>query len=432
MVFVRPVLLLAAVVALAGASPSVSSEATRPSAGPTFPPMLGISYASYDAQGGKLAWFDPLTLRMRPGRKAPLGEYLGSWAFSADRRLFAAARCGRRGVPAGIRLVNARTMRVLGDLRLSPNGDCATSLTWLRSDRLLAVVRGPEGAEVVAVDPVARRVVARAALPAFPTSAVRSRDELVLLLSSFGRIAPARVAVVDGDGMLRTVTVERVLEGTIVDEERDYRSQVVRPGLAVDAEGRRAFLVPAAGEVAEIDLRTLGVSYRQLDRPSTLRRLAGWLFPAAQAKGPMEGPERHAYYLGDGMIAVSGIDWSLAGEGAPAGLKVIDTRSWTTTLLTPEPIDFVVASGLVIVRDGNGLVAFDVHGHPRWRIRLGDVLRPSEYGWIGVAGRVGYVHRAEGRAQVIDVVTAKVLGTIRRDERRNPWPQLLAANESAW
>jgi hypothetical protein len=441
MVFARPALLLVAVTALAGAAPPQPSQADASSparAAKAFPPMLGISY---DSHRGTLAWFDRLTLRTRPGRKAPLRNDFGSWAFSADRTVLATATCsgGPVQAPPSIRFVNARTMRVLGDLRLSPHGGCGSSLTWLRSDRLLAVVHAPGGVELAVVDPLARRLLARRPLPSRPSAVGRSRDKLVLLLSSFGEITQARLAVVDTEGVLRVATVERVLEGTIIDEEREHHTRTIRPGLAVDPDGRRAFLVPASGDVAEIDLRTLGVSYHELHRPSALRRLLGWLAPSAHAKGPIEGPERHARWLGDGKVAVSGIDWSLTSDGdeasamgIPAGLRLIDTRSWTTTLLSPEPIDFVVGPGLMIVREGRELVAFGSDGRERWRLRLRGLRPPSEYGWIAVAGRLGYVHRAEGFAQVIDMATAEILGTIRRDERRNPWPQLLAAQNSDW
>jgi hypothetical protein len=402
--------------------------------------MLGISYNS---NRGTLAWFDPLSLRKRPGRRAPLGGHLGSWAFSTDRARLAIAGCdGRPGGRAWIRLVNARAMRVLAEVPLGPPaGGCAGSLTWLRPDRLLTVVQSPGGSEVVVVDPAARRVLRRAGLLSWPSAAARTRDGLVLLLESFGEIAPARLAVVDLEGEVRIATVEGVLAGTIVDEDSaERRTRTVRPGLAADPDQGRAFLVPASGPVAEVDLATLAVSYHELDRPSPLRRLLDWLVPGAQAKGIVEGPERNARWLRDGTIAVSGIDWSLrvengqtAAVGHPAGLRLIDTRSWTTRLPSPDPIDFTVASGLVIVRDEPdrrrpALVAFETDGRERWRL----ALRRSHDGWIDVAGRLGYVHLAEGRVNVIEVATGDVLATLSRKERRSPWPELLAEQQSDW
>jgi hypothetical protein len=96
---------------------------------PAPAPVLGISYR------GALVWFDPMTLRMLPGRQAPLRGHIGSWAFSAGRSVVAIARCSDTGSLPGIRFVNARAMRVLGDILLSKYTGCARSLTWLRHDR---------------------------------------------------------------------------------------------------------------------------------------------------------------------------------------------------------------------------------------------------------------------------------------------------------
>ena len=278
--------LVAALVAGA-AAPRTEAEATG-AAKSQFPPVLGISFRAAEPYGGTLAWFEPLTLRKLPGRKAPIGVYFGSWAFSAYRAVLAIASCGGQGAePPGIRFVNARAMRVLGDLRLSPSDGCADSLTWLRPDRLLAVVTAGGESEVVVVDPIARRVLRREQLPSYRLAAARTSDELVLMLATWGSFAPTRVAVVDADGTVRVATVGGVLEGTVVDEQsEDYRSRTIQPGLAVDAEGGRAFLIPASGPIAEIDLRTLAVSYHQLDRPSLLGRFLRWLSPRLRRRQP--------------------------------------------------------------------------------------------------------------------------------------------------
>jgi hypothetical protein len=443
----RSALVAAALVALvgaAGASRSVATVAeTEPiSNGPA--PVLGISYRT---PGGALAWFRPLTLRMLPGRRAPLAGHLGSWAFSSDRTILAIARCGTDGFDqrAGIRLVNARKMRVLDDVRLSPDESCASSVAWLRPDRLLVVVGSGQEAEVVVLDPVARRVLRRTALPSLPWSTGQTRDEIVLLFARTGEIGTARLGVVDPDGSLRTMVVGSVLAGSVALETgADYRQRIVSPGLAVDPDGRRAFLVPAAGAVAELDLRARRLSYHELGKPSLLRRLLGWLTPAAQAK-MLEGTMRHARWLGDGIVAVSGMDSSTTLDvdgnrvqhGSPAGVSLIDTRSWSTRTLDGDANEFAAAPGLVVVQGarwdfrrergtGLGLVAFGTDGRERWRID------PGEYRWIEPAASVGYVWIADGRRAVVDLATGTVLRSLRRDERLDPWPQLLAAQSAGW
>lgn len=436
----------AALALFAGAAaPRTEATSALPaSAAKSFPPVLGISYR---APHGALAWFDPLTLQVLRGRKAPLAGHTGSWAFSADRGLLAIASCaGDQEQLPGIRFVNARAMRVVGSLRLSRYRGCATGLTWLRRDRLLAVTSTSSGddRQAVVVDPVARCVLRRTALPSWPSAVGRAREELVLLLGSSGVFAPARVAVVDAEGRARLGALERIVAGTVSEGEgEEHRARTIQPGLAVDPDGRRAFVVPASGPVAEVDLETLAVSYHELHRPSPLRRALRWLDPAAQAKA-IEGPVREARWLGGGAIAVSGTDYSIVrkdGEElmaqAPAGLTLVDTGSWTARVLDREASGFAAASGLVIAQGGRwdseldrglgpGLRAFGLDGRERWR------LHPGQYRWLDPAGPVGYVWLGEGRAEVVELATGSVLRRLARDEYRNPFPQLLAAQSASW
>lgn len=445
------VLLLAAIgAALAAGSASTRSDATATEparAAKTLSPVLGISYRS---PGGALAWFEPLTLRMLPGRKAPLGGHLGgSWAFSPDRSTLAVANCERASTRPGIRFVNARAMRVLGDIQLSRYDGCTDSLTWLKRDRLLAIVRTGGRSELVVVDPLARRIIRRDSPWGDWSIAIgRTADELVLLLASPGAIGPARLAVVDAEGTMRVATVDGVLAGTVEVEggSSDYRARTISPGLAVDPGGRRAFIVPHEGAIVEIDLATLAVSYHELERPSLLGRFWRWFMPSADAK-MLEGPVRQAGWLGDGMIGVSGQDYSIdpsdRGEerfsASPVGLSLIDTRSWTTRRLDDEASGFAVASGLVIAQGGRwdsgqergsgpGLRAFGLDGQERWRLRSG------EYRWMDTAGSVGYVYIGEWGAEVVDLTTGSILATVRWDVRdpRLQLPQLLSAQTSSW
>ena len=424
------------IVAIALAAATIAQRsgavAAQPGGATEASPMLGISYRS---AGGALAWFDPRLLRTLPGRKAPLGGNFGSWSFSADRSIFAIASCGDAG-NRPIRFVNARAMRVLGDLRVAPSADCLRSLTWLRPRRLLVIVDTGVGSSVVVVDPLARRVLRRLPLPTAPSAIAATTDELVLLLAEQASFAPARVLSIDADGQARTVTVDHVLAGTVVDESGTrYRARTIQPGLAADSSGRRAFLVPASGSVAEIDLVTLAVSYHELDRPSPLGRFLRWFTPAAQAK-EIEGPVREARWLGDGMLAVSGMDYSLEARSdatefvqTPAGVRLIDTRSWESKMLEPQSTRFAVAPGLVITQGGRwdsgfgpGLHAFGLDGEERWRLYAG------EYRWLDAAGSVGYAYTDGVRTDVVDLETGEL--TARGVGSR--LPQLLTGQESHW
>jgi len=116
----RSLPLAVVLVALVGAASSPRSAAieTGPSRPAKASPILGVSYAS---PRGTLGWFEPMTLKMLPGRKAQLGGHFGSWAFSSDRRFLALGSCEGPGARTpGIRFVDAHRMRVQGDLPLSP------------------------------------------------------------------------------------------------------------------------------------------------------------------------------------------------------------------------------------------------------------------------------------------------------------------------
>lgn len=182
----------------------------------------------------------------------------------------------------------------------------------------------------------------------------RSRDSLVLLLGRRDAIAPARVAVVRPSGVVDVAVLRGVLAGgeRVIGGGRhaEFRQRI--PALAVDPAGDRAFVVPAAGDVAEIDLARLQVSYHALSRRiSLLRRVAGWLEPQAYAKS-MEGPVRHAEWLGNGLIAVSGGDYSVTRgdrlEFTPAGVRIVDSRNWSVRSIAPGADGFRLAGDLVL------------------------------------------------------------------------------------
>ena len=81
----------------------------------------------------------------------------------------------------------------------------------------------------------------------------------MLLLGRPASIGPARVAVVDAGGRVRTVSLPGIAAG--FQEPADWdkvgaSSRRAQPGLAVDPDGRRAFVVGAGDPLAVVDLRT--------------------------------------------------------------------------------------------------------------------------------------------------------------------------------
>jgi hypothetical protein len=431
--------------ALVAATTSRSDAQLARSAKVAPPATLGIAFrgASVFGPGATLAWFDPMSLKMLPGRKAPLGGHTGSWAFSVDRSVLAVASCwDETGDATGIRFVNARSMRVRGDVRLAQY-QCLNAVTWLRPRRVLAVARMPDDAKLLVVDPATRRVLRRVSVPAYPWAVAHSRDHLVLLYGGDDSFAPAQLVIADANGNVRSVSVERVLAGQVTEGQSstDYNVRIVRPGMAVDPEGR-AFLVPASGAVAEIDLATLAVSYHDLAHTSLLRRFLNWLTPTAGAKA-LDGQEREAAWVGDGRIVVSGSDYSTVRDttgnpttaATPAGTMLIDTRSWRAQMLDKGTSGFAAAAGLVIAEGGSynemdqrsfgpGLEAFALDGHKLWQLHAGEAR------WIDPAGVVGYVYDDQGQAEVVDLAIGEVVATLSRSGRQ--WPQLLVGQSSNW
>jgi hypothetical protein len=289
-----------------------------------------------------VARLDPVTLRPLPGPRIRLRYGVSSHGWSPDRSLLALGDVD----DDALHLVDPVRLRRLATIRFGIVAEAPQWLAWL-GPRRLAVVGGSsaDGSTLVMIDPVARRVLSRRPLAPANVRAVAG-DRLVLLASPLARIGPARLQVVDGQGRLRSVELQRVQVGfqDPPDWDRPGAYGISREaGLAVDPGGGRAFVVAADAPVAEVDLASLQVGYRHLRQPaSLLRRLARWLVPPAEAK-QAAGTWRTACWLGEGTLAVWGASSSITGatvatqrqEVRRSGLKLIDTRGWTVRTLDP-------------------------------------------------------------------------------------------------
>ena len=158
----------------------------------------------------------------------------------------------------------------------------------------------------------------------------------------------------------------------------------------------------------------------------------------------MEGPVREARWLGDGMLAVSGTDYSVeAGTSgaerflqALAGVRLIDTRSWTSRLLGPRWLSGRGgarrgAGRTLGLRGGGGygpgLRAFGLDGKEHWRLHAG------EYRWMDAAGSVGYVHIGGDMADVVDLAAGAVVSRVAHPfpASRGPVVELVGARGMA-
>jgi hypothetical protein len=428
--------------------------------------VLGVVWhGDPDKATASLGWLDARSLRERPGRRLPLGQHGVSWAVAPDESL-ALFAAGGDGDDGRLLVVDPRRLRLLGEIRLSP-----PPLVWLRAwnwlgrSRVLLAgstfVHGPGGdlyaTAVTVVDPLERRAVARRTLPGELLASGRLPDGLVLLLGPPEGIGPARLAVVDARGRVRTVSLPAFAAGW--QEPADFgapdaSTRRVQPGLAVDPEGRRAVVVAAGTRVAEVDLDGLGVVLHPLEpRVGLLRRLAGWLLPAAEAKS-VHGPVRKAAWLGHGLLAVWGQDETRpVPQGSvyeqwlrPAGLQLVDTRTWRATTIHPNASGAVLAGGRLLAFGRLlGPPADPDAGEPVHRTYGLTVFGPGDrrpvhlfgarqVNWLQVNGARAYVdltpttERYSGRdpqaadrvVAVVDLQTARVLA-----EWRGRLPELL-------
>jgi len=394
----------------------------------------------WNDDGARLSSLDEASLRPVGRPSARLG-YVDTWAVSrADSSLLAvAAHMGGNDEEDLLRFVNVSSLRVVK--RTVDLGGWARALVWARPDRVVALVNTccTPGSWVSVIDPGARRVISRHEVDGQVNVITRAGDALLLLVSPQNRIGPSRLDVVAADGSIRSLSLDRVSSGGSwpdgTSENADPIGQVRFPGLAADGAGAHAFVLQPDGPAAEIDLRTLAVSYHDLVAPtSVLERLAAWLTPVAQAKG-VNGPERQATWLGDGLLALTGTDQRAAKasnggvemSGTPAGLAIVDTRDWSIRALDPGADWVVPVDGLLLAGGsrwtseggeptGMGLAAYGSDRSLRFRLFGGHAV------WVStaLAGRA-YVslQTSSGTSpvEVVDLASGKVV-----EERPSPVP----------
>jgi hypothetical protein len=399
--------ILALLVALPGAASGSAS------------PLLGIVG---EWQSRKLVHVDSQELQPRSGQHVDVGSGgcaprsggeacwgIPPWTFSPDRAVLAVARNNQFAVRS-LRLVDVASMRVTADVRVP--GRPVGGLAWLPGGRLLAVqeVCCSERQRVVAVDLSRRRVTARRSLEGSVLRLAPTTSELVALLAPSRAVGTARLAVVNGRGAVRFARLERIAAGSKLLAGDGHRVDYRRPGLAVDPVGRRAF-VAGASLIAEVDLRSLAVSYHSL----RLRR------PAGRAKAG-SGTARMAHWLGGGVLDVSGADEESRAV-RPAGLLLVDTRDWTVRTIDGEARSVVVAGDLLLATGASGLSGYSFDGTKRFQLFAGDEAWVAQVhdglAYVGIGG--------QEPLRVVDLAAGRLIG-----ERTRPLPWLVVAPASGW
>jgi hypothetical protein len=377
---------------------------TTPAGGPAR--LLGVTN-----DGGKhrLVQLAPASLRPLPGPRVRLGAP-EAWALSPGGSRLAAV--SDRG--SLLRLIDVQRMRSLRRLSLPALGSPA-AVVWPRPDRLWGVLTPAAGSTtVVAVDPLAERIVTRRRLEGGLVRVAESPDGPVLLLGPPAVIGPARLVTVDAAGGVEQLPLDGVSAGAMPTDAAPGVERLRTPALAVDAGRRRAYVLSSRPHAIEIDLRRRRVgAHRLVARVSLLDRLRELLEPSAAAS-PQVGIVRRAAFIGEGRIALSGYDadvvvhpqGAVESERRPAGLHVIDTHDWSVHTLDERASGFAVAAGLLLTSGAQGLTAYSPEGREAFHL-LGD--RHVEV--VATAGSLAYVRTRPGPAlQVVDVTRGRVVG----------------------
>jgi len=412
----RAILLLLALL-LAGAPASVGERGASAKG-----PLPEVAYASAvlalvdgEIEQPKLVWLNPRTLK-RVGREAV--------RLSGDAHSPVLSPTGGRvaiGGVDGIRIADVYRMKVLSRLARRGASWTVSPIAWPDARRLFAVEwndRLQTEADLVTVDPTARRVLRRTSLGRYAGSVAAVGGSYVVAVGrpSAG-IGPARMLVIDQNGGLRSVVLDRISAGGEQEGPEDDPSfRTASPGLTVDPITRRAYVVGQAPLVAEVDLDSLGVTYRELSRPAPFfARLRNWLEPMARAKS-LAGWSRQMVWLGDGLLAAAGEEYD-EPRTTPAGLELIDVRTGTMRRLEPRASFAQVAGGVLLAggarRDGAteaesgmGLSAYALDGEPVWHA-LGD----EPVWWAQAAGGYAFVAGPDAyppTVRVIDLRTGAV------------------------
>jgi hypothetical protein len=390
--------------------------------------------------GSELVRLERRTLRTLQGRVS-LGTYDGPWTRAPDG---SAAAFGRAR-SSSVRIVGLRPLRLLGDVRVAGQ---VSALAWLAPRRVLAVLQTDWRAPVlraVAIDPVARRVVASTALGRgwIVSGARRGDGTLVLLLSRLTSIEATRLVVLDRQGRARSTRLHGIRAGLrrVGDLDGQSVTESRSAGLAVGRDGRAFVLAAPPPLAAEIDLDTLSVRYHRLtEERGRLARLRDWIDPPAHAGGGGYGigAHRRAAWLGDGLVAVTGFDERLDRSARPprqvfepAGLRIVDTRRWTIRTAEPKTTVLTRSGDAVVAWGGGGpaLVVFGRDGKERLRlVRLPSRGWDTQFAWpYAYRGLSGVARRH--RVDVIDLRTgelaarayARGLVTVLGDEETLCW-----------
>jgi hypothetical protein len=426
-VYLRGVAAVAVAVGLLGSSScgGTGVAKNRACAGPTATglgrvtktPTSPIALVSLPDSAVVLERISQLSL-VRTSPEVVVGEYHDAFSLSPDRSevalgLSAPGQNGR----VGVIIVDLSSMKVV---RRIETGIAAEALAWPRPRRLVV---GLQRGGVALVDPLSGAILHRWKDIPEPEVSAETRNGLVMVVPDTAHPKPAgtvaaRAVVVDEQGRrLRSIALPALHIGTT------YTGDA---GLVVDATGERAYVFAAGAPVAELELRTMHVSYHAVaSLLSSTDQLTG---STAQTGGRVFARQRTAVWLGDGKVLIVGRDLVAVGGGAfariPAGATTVDTSTWASCTLDPRAAGVSLASGRILAfapgpqfgpasttnrtDPGIGLWSYSVGGG-----HLFHLLGKEPVSNVMVAGDIAYV-RTPTAIYVIDVTSGRILRDLNR------------------
>jgi hypothetical protein len=342
----------------------------------------------WQAGGGKLRWVSPTT--MRPVGSAVLnvgGAPAHILATSPDGAL-AAIGGGENG---RVRFMRPDGLRPAGLMWVG--GASAFKGIWSAPDRLVVLVGGAT-AEVVVVDPAARRVLQRQPLPGLALGVVRVGSRLLTVLAPRGRVGTAQLAVVEADGTVRTVALGGIVAGFAPPAAAGAAGRQASPALA--ANGSRAVVV-GVDRLAEIQLETLAVTVRPIVNRTTQK-----------AAKLVHGWQRSAVWLRGDTVAFWG---SMLGPDGPSsiGVRLLNVATGTERMLDAFALEAARAGSTLLTYGRDELGGYRLDATKRFTI-----LQGTDTGYVQTAGGWAYVGSGNStRFAVVDVAGGRVVGHIR-------------------
>jgi hypothetical protein len=334
-------------------------------------------------EGGRAGAVARLSERTLAPTSRPVGLRGYAWgsAVAGDRVAVGVAGGSRvRLAGAYLQLVDLRhsSSRLV---RLTRRGGAATAVAWPSRRRVLALLgaRADGRTSTVVVDPVARRVLRRTPLAGDASEVVSRPSGLVVLAAARRGIGSATLLSVGPSGRPRTIALGPIVAGS-----------GVRPGLAVDAAARRAWVLAAdASELAEVDLARRTVSVRPV---------------LATAAKDEDESVRSATWLPNGLLAVSGYE-AHGRSYTPVGLRLLDPSTGALRVLDASAEQIAAGPGGLLAATP-GLKVYDVFGRPRRRLDLGPrIVRMA----VGLRYAYVSVMQPRHRTYVIDLRSSAVV-----------------------